>query len=361
MKLMTKLKILGLILFGLILGFDYYKNTPNSTIEVVSTNIKNAIPALNTTGDPIPINEIEGVNSITSKIKDLFSSESIDQAKKDIDKIANDISSTVKTVESAVETASSVSNDITQTTANVGQTISQIKSNIFDKTPSEELSRSILTENVLAQLGTHNLHYNNGSFIIDDGLTDLNASVNSMPYVSLTSKQVGEVEVPTVANALLKRSSRQYKNRKDTGNESTSWTPAGWHQVSNLDGQYKYAVNRGHLIAYAIAGSIKKFDASESNPKNIATQTSWANQANNDTSKGQNYYEGIVRKALDKNKTIRYRVTPIYATEFDLVPVGNRIEARSSDDSVNYDVFIPNVQNGLNINYTTGEITIYQP
>lgn len=227
---------------------------------------------------------------------------------------------------------------------------------VEDDHPTESLARTVLTADVVKQLKTSAIQFNGtGSFIINSNKTDLNASVSSNMYVSLAS--VDSLRRPGATNALLTRSARQYKSRSETGNARTI-TPVGWQQTK-IGGKYQYLYNRGHSIGYAIAGNVDRFDASEANEQNISTQTAWANQASNGdtTNTGQNYYETLVRRALDNNKRIRYRVTPLYTAD-NLVPSGTHLEAKSSDGTLQFNVFVPNVQPGVNINYSTGSAQV---
>lgn len=219
--------------------------------------------------------------------------------------------------------------------------------------PTEDQAKVVLTNNVKNQLNG-SLEWNgHGAYIVNNNHPQLNADISSAPYAVNHTDNQGRA---WRGDAWLNKTTRQYQNREQTGNGATNWRPAGFLQATNLTGGPKHAYDRGHLLGYALVGGIQGFNASESNPQNIATQTAWANEARSSYSTGQNYYEGLVRKALDQNKQVRYRVTDIYDGN-NIVPAGAHIEALSKDGSLSFNVFIPNVQNNIEINYVNGKVT----
>ena len=72
-------------------------------------------------------------------------------------------------------------------------------------------------------------------------------------------------------------------------------------------------------------------------------------------------FENEVADYVKKTKKhVRYRVTPVFKGN-DLVAQGVIMEAMSVEDngkSVKYNVFLPNFQKGVTIDYKTGKYTV---
>ena len=121
--------------------------------------------------------------------------------------------------------------------------------------------------------------------------------------------------------------------------------PSGWHTVkySIVDGKYLY--NRCHLIGYQLAGE-------NANPKNLITCTRQMNTV------GMLEFENEVAAYVKKtNNHVLYRVTPIFKDK-ELVARGVQMEALSVEDNgrgIKFNVFVYNVQDGIEIDYSTGE------
>lgn len=134
--------------------------------------------------------------------------------------------------------------------------------------------------------------------------------------------------------------------------------------------------NRGHLIADSIIAYCDEFDYRKR--ENFVMITNWCNRANtkHKTGKacGMFYFENVILNTLEKGIDVEYRVTPIFKKnsegaeqEFEYLPRGVILEAKTpnkeafeveEDDVImnEFNVFIPNAQKGLDINYKTGSI-----
>ena len=121
--------------------------------------------------------------------------------------------------------------------------------------------------------------------------------------------------------------------------------PSGWQysKYDFIDGKYLY--NRCHLIGYQLAGE-------NANKKNLITCTRYANATT--MLKFENKVADYVNKT---NNHVLYRVTPIFSGT-ELVARGIQMEAYSVEDKglgVQFNVYIYNIQDGITIDYQTGD------
>lgn len=126
--------------------------------------------------------------------------------------------------------------------------------------------------------------------------------------------------------------------------------PSGWHQgfYSFIEQQALYT--RAHLIAHQLCGE-------NATKENLMTGTAMFNVD------GMLPYENKVKHYIKQtNNHVQYRVTPVFGyfdyNENNLVADGVQMEALSVEDGgagVKFNVFVYNVQTGVDINYLTGE------
>ncbi len=121
--------------------------------------------------------------------------------------------------------------------------------------------------------------------------------------------------------------------------------PSGWHTVKYdfVDGKYLY--NRCHLIGYQLTGE-------NANEKNLITCT------RNMNARIMLEFENKVAEYIkNTDNHVLYKVTPIFE-ENNLLAKGVEMEALSIEDNgkgVKFNVFIYNVEDGVSIDYKTGE------
>ena len=247
-----------------------------------------------------------------------------------------------------------------------------------DPMPTQSLAQSVLSAAIKKNFGSATISYDNqGSFYINgDKATLTKPTATTAAFIK--GGHLNGLGQLSGSTAVLIHAMHAVRDTY-----TSTWKPAGYAQMKLTAPKYgNYLYNRGHSIGdVLVAGwssvsadqnpaqytnaslSNPHFAATAYNPYNVTCQTSWANQADGGqfgtVGYGQNYFEGLVRADETNNASVKiaYSVTPLYDGA-NKVPSGNWIQALSSDGKVNINVFIPNVQPGVAINYATGVGTV---
>lgn len=160
----------------------------------------------------------------------------------------------------------------------------------------------------------------------------------SEPFESYTPlDELGRVGV---AEALLDIDLMPSEERGSIGHiEPTGWNQGNYEIVS---GNWLY--NRSHLMGHQMTG----YDGRE----NLMTGTRQFN------AEGMLPFENFVANVVEEEEMqVRYRVTPLFEGD-NLLSHGIVMEGFSVDDdgeTLTFNVFVPNQQDGIELNYETGD------
>ena len=139
----------------------------------------------------------------------------------------------------------------------------------------------------------------------------------------------------TSANALLNESLMPNSPR-----EALHVDPTGWHN-KRIPGGWLY--NRCHLIGYQLTGQ-------NNNLKNLMTGTRQLNDP--DMLRYEDQVADYIKES--RNNYVRYRVTPIFRGN-ELLARGVEMEGQSTNsNTIHFNVYIFNVQDGVKLNYSNG-------
>jgi DNA-entry nuclease len=141
-----------------------------------------------------------------------------------------------------------------------------------------------------------------------------------------------------VANALLSQKLMPTSDRT-----ALTWDPTGWHNKRTAHG---WLYNRSHLIGFQLSGE-------NNNPKNLMTGTMSLNNPL------MLVHEDDIAAYIHASARhyVRYQVRPIFRGN-ELVARGVQLRAQSvGDNTIHFNVYIFNVEDGYNIDYNTGYST----
>lgn len=243
------------------------------------------------------------------------------------------------------------SNQEARTEQTTGQKNKKIKPKQTEKqtpqAPAAENSYGGLAPATYQQLA--NLNYRSGSSVY----IDVNGDKSTLRPTAWQTNKVIYADLDALNRT--SHSNTAFLEQHNVANDSLRVRqfiePTGWH--GNHRGREIY--NRGHLIAYSVSAGIDQDGAynpanrsgDQNNPKNLFTQTAYANQ------RVQTIFESQVRSALRRGCHVIYQATPIFRGQ-ELMARGINLQAVATDGSLDFNVYIFNVQPDYVFNYADG-------
>ncbi|MBQ2835953.1 MAG: DNA/RNA non-specific endonuclease [Clostridia bacterium] len=170
-------------------------------------------------------------------------------------------------------------------------------------------------------------------------------SFNPKDYATESFEQYSQLDILGRCGVAYANISRATMPPDGQERENISFIhPSGWRQ-KRYNGEYLY--NRCHLIGYQLSSE-------NANELNLITGTRYMNVEG--MLPFENQVAEYINEKEDENRHVLYRVTPIFEGD-NLIASGVQMEAYSMEDNgegVCFNVYVYNVQPGVNIDYETG-------
>ncbi|MBZ2058368.1 hypothetical protein [Streptococcus sanguinis] len=132
--------------------------------------------------------------------------------------------------------------------------------------------------------------------------------------------------------------------------------PLNWELVAG--GEFCDYFHGGHVLGYSLANQLlKECYIYDKYKKLLFIQTAWSNMNFCGRNRfSQWYFEEKIKRKLENGGAIFYKSELIYKSADDKIPLGIHIQSLSDDGELEINVFIPNIDTLLKIDYREGKI-----
>lgn len=315
------MKIIGFIIILIsVFGFCriYYKKTDKKLFFCIASTLALIVGiGLGASSNPMPDTPKEG-NKIVRKISKDYGpknkaakiSEENEKAKESLSKKQSDVQKAASSLAARQASTAQTSSDYEQATQNA----------------APDLSNMNYSGSQIVQINDNQPGFSSNDLNVSNGAWQQYHDLDSLNRV-------------TGADALLNQSLMPHTER-----ERLYVDPTGWHNKRIGSG---WLYNRCHLIAYQLTGQ-------NNNLKNLMTGTRSLNEP------CMTEYENQIAEYLKAGSDhyVRYSVRPVFRGN-ELLARGVQLRAQSvGNSSVSFNVYIFNVENGVELNYSDGTSSI---